>query len=85
MDLFELQIKEVMLDSANQTIAQLKSSAAEERDTAAGALSSLQNAELRLAELNPAENESLRFSRTLTSCCCLLFPVSQLLTGRRPT
>ena len=57
----ELQIKEVMLDSANETISQLKQVAAEAKEDAAEALGSLRHAEMRLNEMKPAEVESLQY------------------------
>lgn len=49
-----------MLDSANETISQLKLSAAEATEGAAEVLSRLKHAEMRLDELNPAMVENLR-------------------------
>ena len=49
-----------MLDSANETILQLKHAAAEAKEDAAEALDNLRHAEMRLDGMKPAEVESLR-------------------------
>ena len=63
-----MQIKEVMLDSANETIIQLKNTTAEAEEEAAEALDRLRQADARLKDLNPGELDSLRSFLPNISC-----------------
>ena len=58
---FDLQVKEVMLDSANESISRLKECLEASRQEAAHFQSNFRLADTRLSELDPAEIDDLRY------------------------